>query len=189
MKELFSLAGISHILVVSGLHVGFLVGMIFGLLRLLKLKRIPSTIITFIILLLYNIVCGFSPSVVRASIMAIVLMLSKVFGGEYDGLNSLGLAGFITLLIQPLFVFDYGFLMSYGCVAAIYLLCPTLTKLFRKFLPRKAGDLIAVSISASLGFLPFLAMFASKVNLLSPFINLLIVPIFSIFFPISFASC
>ncbi len=187
-KDIYRDAGIIHILTVSGLHVGFLISLLYFFLNLCKMKRLYTTIITSVILLLYNIICGFAPSIVRASIMAMVIMLSKLSGREYDSLNSLGLAGFIILAINPLYAFDSGFLMSFFCVTSIFMLNPPLSKLFKKIMPKPISTYISLSISAQIGILPFVASFFQNFNFLSFFANLIILPIFGIIYPVLFIS-
>ncbi len=182
-KSYYQGAGVIHVLTVSGLHVGFLIALIYFILRKLKLNRWITTAVTSIILILFNILCGFAPSVLRASLMAIIMMLAKLSGREYDSLNSLGLAGFIILLIKPLYAFDIGFLMSFSCVAAIFMLYQPIFKILKRVMPNKLAQYLAISFSAQIGVLPFLATFAESVNLLSFFANLLIVPLFSIVYP------
>lgn len=184
VKDRFSMSGVIHILTVSGLHVGFLVALLSLFLK--KSNKYIRFSVIFLILLLYNILCGFAPSVMRASIMALVLLISKLSGREYDNLTSLSLAGFLIVLPQPLVALDTGFLMSYFCVAGIFLLYKKLTKVLSKVIPEKVAGYIALSLSAQIGILPFLASMFSSFNFLSVFANLIILPIFSILFPVLF---
>lgn len=184
VNSVYKSAGIVHLLAVSGLHVSFLSALISWILKKLKVNRFVNFTLLCVILLAYCYLCGFTPSVVRAAIMGVCLNLSLVFGREYDGLNSLSFAGILTLMFSPLSAYDVGFLMSYSCVAAIMLLARPLSKIFAKFLPRAVGNTFAVSISAQLGVLPFLASFFSSFNFLSVFANLLIIPFFSVLFPL-----
>lgn len=184
VNDIYKSAGIVHLLAVSGLHVSFLSALIAWILKKLRVNRFVNFSMLCIILIAYCYLCGFTPSVVRAAIMGICLNLSLVFGREYDGLSSLSFAGILTLLFSPLSAYDVGFLMSYSCVATIMLLARPLSKIFTKFLPNAIGNTIAVSFSAQLGVLPFLASFMSSFNFLSVIANLLVIPFFSILFPL-----
>lgn len=186
IKNAYSDSGIVHILVVSGLHVGFLIACLYFILNKYKLNKWISFAIAFIFLLVYCYLCGFSPSVVRASVMAIVVLLARLCGRRYDRLTSLGLAGFIIVLSSPLTALDVGFLMSFFCVATIFFVYPVLADLLAKIFPRKAAELIAMSISAQLGILPFVSLFSESYNLLSVFANIIVLPLFSIMFPLLF---
>ncbi len=182
----FKNVGIIHLLTVSGLHVSFLVTIFYGLLNKCHVNRYVRLFITSIFIIFYAYLCGFSPAVMRASIMAIVYITAKSFYKNYDVLNSLGVAGFIILLIKPLYALDVGYLMSCFTVFAIVMLTPGLTKLFSKFLPKKIAGLVALSISAQIGILPFLGYFGSQVHLLAFIINSIVVPIFGILYPFLF---
>lgn len=184
VNDVYRSAGIVHLITVSGLHITFLSGLIAWVLKKLRVNRFVNFSIITIILLLYSYICGFAPSVVRATIMGICFNLSLVFGREYDGLNSLSVAGILTLLISPLTAYDVGFQMSYACVGTIMLIARPMAELFRKFLPRSVAGTLAVSVAAQIGVLPFLASFFSTFNLLSVFANLLIIPFFGVLFPL-----
>ena len=186
ISDVYRNSGIVHILTVSGLHISFIVACIMLILKLCRSNKYITLIVISAILICYCYLCGFSPSVVRASIMAIVLCLSKICNRPYDSLNSLAIAGFIIVLTRPLSAVDIGFLMSFFCVTSILLLTKPISKLFEYFLPKKIASLIAVSISAQLGILPFVSSFFSTFNFLSVFANLLIIPLFSIIFPLLF---
>lgn len=179
-------SGIIHVLTVSGLHVGFLVSLFYGLLKRCKVNKIVNCCISSVIILLYAYLCNFSPSVVRAGIMAICFMLSKALHKKYDSLNALGLAGFILCIFKPLTALDIGFLMSFFCVFAIIMINPVLTRFFAIFLPDKIASLIALSTSAQLGVLPFIAYMGGSINLLSFMINIIVVPLFSVLYPFLF---
>ena len=186
VDEVYRNSGIVHVLTVSGLHIAFIVGALMLLLKLFKGNKFLSLAIISIVLLFYCYLCGFTPSVVRATIMAIVLLLSRICNRPYDGLNSLAIAGFVIVCFSPLSTIDVGFLMSFFCVMFILLLAKPFTKLLSFVMPRKVASVMAVSISAQIGILPFTASFFSSFNFLSVFANLLVIPIFSIIFPALF---
>lgn len=186
VDEVYRNSGIVHVLTVSGLHIAFIVGALMLLLKLFKGNKFLSLTIISIVLLFYCYLCGFTPSVVRATIMAIVLLLSRICNRPYDGLNSLAIAGFVIVCFSPLSTVDVGFLMSFFCVMFILLLAKPFTKLLSFVMPRKVASVMAVSISAQIGILPFTASFFSSFNFLSVFANFLVIPIFSIIFPALF---
>ena len=186
VDEVYRNSGIVHVLTVSGLHIVFIVGALMLLLKLFKGNKFLSLTIISIVLLFYCYLCGFTPSVVRATIMAIVLLLSRICNRPYDGLNSLAIAGFVIVCFSPLSTVDVGFLMSFFCVMFILLLAKPFTKLLSFVMPRKVASVMAVSISAQIGILPFTASFFSSFNFLSVFANFLVIPIFSIIFPALF---
>lgn len=188
IKDTYKTAGIIHLLTVSGLHVGFLVTLLGFVLKKCRVRGIYNFLLCAVCLGLYAYVCGFAPSIMRAGIMGLVLLATKLSGKCYDNLNTLGLAGLIILLISPLSALDSGFLMSFFCVLGIFVVSPWLTKFFKKFLPKLVAESFSVSIAAQIGILPFMASFYSSLNLLTFFINLIVIPIFSVIYPILFCS-
>ena len=186
VNEAYRNSGIIHIIAVSGFNVGFLIAILYTIFSHARMRRIASFIVTCVIIVMYAYFCGFAPSVVRASIMGIVVMSAQIFGRRYDALNALGLSGFIILILDPLTAFDVGFLMSVGCVCGMVFLSPMFMKLFSKFMPYTIATYISASLSAQITILPFLASFGSTFNLLSFIINLFVIPLFSIMYPYLF---
>ncbi len=188
MKEAFSSAGVVHLLTVSGLHISFLIALLGFALKKCKIRGWINLLICTSFVIFYAFLCGWTPSVLRAGVMGLVLALATASGKRYDGLSSLGLAGCIILLVKPLFALDVGFLMSFFCVFSIFALCTVLKKFFGKFLHKRIAEGLAISLSAQVGIFPFALKISEGTNFLSFFANLIIVPIFSVIYPILFVS-
>ena len=184
----YKTSGIIHLLTVSGLHVGFLVTLLGFILKKCRVRGIYNFLICAICLVLYAYICGFVSSIMRAGIMGLVLLATKLSGKCYDNLNTLGLSGIIILLYSPLSALDLGFLMSFFCVLGIFVATPWLTKVLKKIFPKFVAESFAVSIGAQIGILPFMAYIYSDLNLLTFFINLIVIPIFSVIYPVLFVS-
>ncbi len=179
-------SNIVHLLSVSGLHVSFLISLVYFLLKICRANHIVRFVVTTSFIFFYAYLCGFVPSVMRAGIMAIVFMLSKLLCKRYDSLSSLGLAGFLICIFSPLTALDYGFQMSFFSVAGVIMLARPLTKILHKIIPYKVANLIALSISAQIGIIPITANFGVTINILSIFSNLIAVPVFGVFYPFLF---
>jgi len=184
----FSMAGISHILAVSGLHIGVLVAVLYFVFKkVFKSKSLPVILVLGVFLIFYSYLCEFSASVVRATIMSLVLLISREYGYRYDGLNSLSVAGIIILLLSPLSLFSAGFQLSFLCIFAIISLAPFITSLFKKIkIPEKLASALAISLSTNILILPVCANLFNKLSIISIFANLIIIPFFSICFVILF---
>lgn len=188
IKDNYKISGIIHLMTVSGLHVTFLISLLGFILNKCKIRRWLNFIICFAFLGVYAWLCGWSPSVLRAGIMGLVLLFTKITGKCYDNLSSLGLAGIIILLTSPLSALDNGFLMSFFCVGGIFIVSPWLSKLLRKVFPKFVAESFAISIASQIMIFPFMGVFFSQVNLLSFFVNLIVVPFFSVLYPLLFVS-
>lgn len=185
----FSKSGIAHILAISGLHVGVLVALLTWILKKCKVNRFVNFGIIATFLILYCYLCSFSTSVVRASIMAIILLSANLMGKRYDSLSAIGLAGIILLLIKPLSIFDVGFQMSFACVIGIAVLSPTISKFFIKIkFPKVLANALALSIATQIALIPILCNVFGSFSILSVLLNIFIIPLFSLGYIIQFVT-
>ena len=187
LKEEFSVAGVAHLLAVSGLHIGFLVAIIFWLLKRCNVKGVPRFVIIAVFLLLYSYLCDFTPSVVRASLMCLTCLLLGLIGRQYDFLSSIGLSGLLILIMHPLYVFDAGFLMSFCSVLAIAMLYKVFAKIFAKIrMPKVVAEAVAIDISTTIAIAPILAIYFENLSVLSCITNLICIPVFSFAYSLLF---
>ncbi len=187
--DTFKNAGLSHILAVSGMHIAFLVAILLFFLKLCKVKKKYQFFVVALVLLIYNILCNFSPSVFRASVMSLCLMLGLILGERNDSLSNISLAGIIVLMVQSLFLFDVGFLLSFGAVFGIFLFSKTFDRALQKIkLPKFLSASISVVLSATLGTLPWICKFFNQFSPITILSNLIVVPIFSVMYTILLIS-
>lgn len=189
-SEIFRKSGLSHILAVSGFNVVFLVSAIYFILKIFKTNKKFTFCFTTAVLVVYCILCQFSPSVFRAMVMTVCLMLGMVLGKRSDNLSNLSLAGIIVLTVQPLNLFDVGFLLSFGAVFGIFLLNKPFDKICERFNLYKnlyvkfVLQLVWVSLSAMLGTVPFVFTYFGEMAFLALLSNLLILPLVNLMYVI-----
>ncbi|MDE5592992.1 MAG: competence protein ComEC family protein [Clostridiales bacterium] len=179
--DYFSAAGLGHIMAVSGLHIGFLVLLLnFILCKVRKKIRFP---IIAVGLFLYAVLADFSPSVVRAVIMAYVSGIGVLIGGRRDLLSSLLCAYSFILAVKPFYLFEAGFLLSFGALFGIAVFSGTIRRFTDKHrVPKKIGNAVGGSISVSVGILPMQAYFFQEVQILACLVNIIVLPYISITF-------
>lgn len=117
--------GIAHIFAVSGLHIGALYAfclLLYAKTPLKKLSKIGRFVLLAVVLLFYASVCGFSASVLRASILCLTSYAFTLLLVKTDFLEGLGFAGIIILLLSPSQLFAVGFQLSFGACLGIALL-------------------------------------------------------------------
>lgn len=168
LKDLYSQAGIVHILAISGLHITLL-GM--GLFRILRKIRLPlpaAAAAAVTAMVLYGLMTGMGGSVFRAVFMFGMRLTARLLGRTYDLLTAVTLAGLLLLLSQPLYLYHSGFLFSFGAVLSIGLLLPAL--------PGKAGRACAVPLVN----LPVYLSFYYTFPLYSILLNLAVIPLMSL---------
>lgn len=176
----FETSGIVHIFAVSGYNIWLLFGMLSFLLCFFEdTSRIKTTII-IIALGVYTAMSGCSPSVIRAFIMASVVLLGRIVKRKPDPMTSLSLAAIIILLFNPLMIEDTGFQMSFACGASIILIYP---KLKRLKIPMNGEfkDALILNISINLGILPLIVYYFNKVPAYSLAANIILLPLVSTF--------
>jgi len=176
LKEVFAEAGIMHILAVSGLHVGIIA---FALAALLNMLRLPKKLKLFtlvLILLIYASITGYRPSVLRATIMFIMLIGGKLINRDRNLNISLFFAAFLILLLNPLTLYDAGFLLSFIVTFFIINLSPILQELYSKIIVWIKTPL-AISTAAWIGIFPLSAYYFNKVSIISIVSNIFIIPL------------
>ena len=187
----FQDTGAAHVLAVSGLHAGILIGAVYLLLKALRVGRMPRLIITLGFIVAYALLTGLTPSIVRASIMAAALLLGQYFGRQTDTLSHLSLAFLLSLIINPLDLFSAGFQLSFGAVFGILTIGWQISYWLKRKLPEgwgRAADAVGISVGATAGVLPLLAMTFNRISVFSVFTNILVVPIASIAIVVVFIS-
>ncbi len=184
----FRYTGVAHIFAVSGLHVGFLYGFLKLALKILKVKKKPSIMIILSLIFLYVWFCGFSPSCLRAFYIILFVSLSEILDFKYDKISVLFLSAILILLINPLYLFDLGFLLSYTAYSSIILLTRPISRWFSKFLPDKIAKHLAPYISAYLGVMPISISSFGYYSAFSMLFNMIIVPIISVVYILNFIA-
>jgi len=179
-KESFINSGVIHVLAVSGLHVGFIVLIFMFLFS--RVSIYPRTILIIIGIICFLLITNSPASVFRATIMIVVMFMVYLSNRKYSSLNSLAIAAFILLLINPAEIFNPGFQLSFSAVASILIVYPILSSKIKT--ENKALKFLllfsAVSFSAQIGTLPFTLIYFQKLSIIALFANLLVIPIIGI---------
>ena len=204
---MFRDTGTVHLLAVSGSNVWLVIGVIFGALSLLRVPKLFATLLTLVCILIFANLVHNDPPVVRAGIMAAVILVGVLLYKDVDLINVVSFAGLVILFFSPLFLFDVGFQLSFASVFGILLLYPQLSKLVSKYVNRSRKKLwkwiimpALISVSVELVLFPILAYYFNLIPLVIVVANIFIVPLaglsvvltcftlFSAIFSISLAS-
>lgn len=184
VKESFRSAGISHLLCVSGFHVGVIAMAVSWLLWPFKIfrRRKSHHLLTLAVVWLYAMATGFTPSVVRAAMMLSSYFVVKMLGRSSSPGNALGVAFMLVLAVDPYHLFSAGFQLSFAAVAGILIFGRRLNPFPRRFtIARKGASLLTVPLGASLGTVPVLAAWFQSVPLLTVPINAVASCVFPVF--------
>lgn len=202
LRESYSVAGVSHILALSGLHVAFLWGLLNFLMKPLDRGlggQIAKWIVSSMLLWSFAFIVGLAPSVVRAVVMCMLVGLGHIGDEKGKPLNTLAVAAFFMLLYNPFYLFDVSFQLSFIAVASILLLRAQIFALWpvRHWSLKWFWGTITVSTAAQLGTAPLIMYYFSTFSvyfLLANLIVALLIPLIIylsvLLFPLSFfPSC
>ena len=183
-RENFSQSGLSHIAVISGLHISIIVALLMFFLIFAGLNRNSAFYASGFFLFLYIILIGAPASATRAGLMGFLLLLSLKIGRLNKIANSLLLAAAILLLINPrLLRDDIGFQLSFLAVLGIIYIYPKIKKIFEKIsIVKKTKNIfpvfivntICITLSAQIITAPILLYNFGTVSLIAPVSNLLV---------------
>ena len=169
--------GIYHLYVISGTHVAFLSAFIFGFLRLLRVPVNTIKIIIILSLILFLFLNFFSPSVLRAVFMGVLLLVCSFFKKK-PYLAIISLSALIQLIINPYVIFHAGFQLSYVTTYFILLTRP----LFMHY--SAPVQLVMITIISELSTLVIVLLHFNEISLSGLILNIIFVPLFSfIIFP------
>ena len=182
LRDIYSISGASHVLALSGLHLGI----IYMLLSLVLGARRRSVLREVLIILgiwSYALFTGLSPSVVRASLMITVYSFVGLVGRDRMSLNALSFTAIVMLLSNPLCLYDVGFQMSFLAVMAILIFYKPLNALVpAAFLEQHrwakwAWAMVVVSCSAQLGVAPLTAYYFGRFSTYFLLTNFFVIPL------------
>lgn len=173
----FRAAGVYHVLAISGFNVGLVAGTVFLALRLLRLPPRAAAGIALPAVVAFALVVGAQPSVLRATLMAGLVLAGQLLLRETTGWNSLAAALLALLLRDPDSLAEPGFQLSFAATAGILHLARPLEALLAARLPRALATALAVSTGAQLAVTPLLLAHWGEVSLVGVFANLLVIPL------------
>jgi len=181
LRETYSLTGASHILALSGLHLGIIYLLLFRL-TLGRRRFWLSQVVIILSIWAFAFLTGLSTSVVRSATMISVYALFSVAGRQRSPVNILCFTAIVMLLVNPGSLFDIGFQLSFSAVLAILLLMP----LFESFFPehyfvgrpfqRYIYNMVGLSVAAQIGVAPLIAYHFGRFSTYFLLTNFVVIP-------------
>jgi competence protein ComEC len=181
LRETYAVTGASHVLALSGLHLGI----IYTLLSLLLNRRrwqVVSQVVIIVCIWLFVFLVGMSASVVRSAVMLTVYALLSLGHRDKMSVNTLAFAAIVMLLFNPRSLFDIGFQLSFMAVLAILLFYPLFNGVWSQaFLLdhrvfRWGWTMVAVSCAAQIGVAPLIAYYFGRFSNYFLLTNFIVVP-------------
>ena len=176
--------GISHLFSISGMHISLFASIILYILKRISYNNYYNYGITILFLFIYTLLVGSSPSVIRSLIMYILFSLNKLLNLKTKNIDIMCLVLIIMLIINPYYLYNISFQYSYLISFTLILFSYKLKNIKNKFKKSLYISFISFLISFPICIYNFY-----QVNIISIFLNLLVIPLVNIFiFPLSLIS-
>ena len=172
-------AGIFHLFAISGAHIAIISFFLFTLFRFLRIPDRANFILLICFLLLYASLVEERPSIMRATIMAVAFLIGKLLWRKVNLLNTLAISAFFLLMLNPFSLFDLGFQLTFVATLSILVFFPKITKYLPR-LPFRISEVFALSLSAQIGVLPFVASAFNRITFSALFLNFVAIPLVAI---------
>ncbi|WP_379966108.1 DNA internalization-related competence protein ComEC/Rec2 [Ectobacillus sp. sgz5001026] len=173
IEDLYQQMGLIHLLAISGSHISLLVVMCLFVMLRVGLTRETATVILVIIVPLYMFMTGASASVVRASVMAVFVLVCVLFSRRLRGMDALSLTAITMMMWNPYIVFDIGFQFSFLATAVLLLSSKVIL----------SGQMLKgawnLALAAQLASIPITLYHFGRLSPYSLFLNLIFVPYLS----------
>jgi len=169
-------AGIFHLFAISGAHIAIISFFLFSLFRFLSLPDRVNYILLIFFLLFYASLVEGRPSVMRATIMALAFLIGKLIWRNVNLLNTLAISAFILLMLNPFNLFSLGFQLTFAATLSIILFFPKIIHYLPR-LPMRISEIFALSLTAQLGVLPFVASAFNRITFSALILNFAAIPV------------
>lgn len=171
----FNRAGLTHILAISGYNITLLINIVAMLTR--SLGRRSRFLITVGVLVFFAVITGLSASVIRASLMGGLFVLSSVSGRKADLILVLLLSGALMVLFNPyIFIYDISFQLSFMATFGLIVLMPFFERFTAK-LPVLFGEALMVTLAAQIFTTPITLYNFGRFSVISPLTNIIFLPL------------
>lgn len=196
VKEDFVKTGVMHIIAVSGLNVAYIILSVTLILSLFRVPHVPRVITILIFLFFYCFFTGAPASIIRATVMGSLLLISGIVQRKTNIFNIVGLAVLVILIYDSKQLYDPGFILSFSAVLSMIIIYEKFSKIFLKKINdskikyKKAVynilGLILVTLAAQIGTLPITTYYFEKISFASLAANAVMVPLSNISLAIGF---
>ena len=176
--EMLRAVGLAHIVVASGTHLGIIVG--FSRKWFGKVSRFAGALFSLVFIFIFGQIIGWTASITRAAIVAVLSIIGWYYGRKLEAWRVILFAMAATLLINPLYIIDLGWLLSFASFIGILIIAPILTEFFYgrklKKKPNKVAEIIIASVAAMAMCAPISIYYFGSISAIAVVANLLILP-------------
>lgn len=186
MKD-FSYTGLIHILSISGSHIALLLALVYGLGRLIKLRKRTCLILGIIVACIYCCIVGGDAPVVRATMMSILMCMAYIKGRLYQAKQALCICAIVCVIYDPFSLFDVSFQLSFGATYGLLIWGKVLYERIQ-WLPRWIKTPLVLCVSAQLLILPLQLYYFHYISIASLLAAFIVAPVLDISIVLIFVS-
>ena len=186
MKD-FSYTGLIHILSISGSHIALLLALVYGLGRLIKLRKRTSLTIGILVACMYCGVVGGDAPVVRATMMSILMCIAYVKGRLYQAKQALCICAILCLVYDPFSIFDVSFQLSFGATYGLLIWGKVLYERIQ-WLPKWIKTPLVLCVSAQLLIMPLQLYYFHYISIASLLAACIVAPLLDLSIVLIFIS-
>ena len=181
LREAYSVTGASHVLALSGLHLG-IIYMLLSSLMLGRRRFWLSQVVIVLCIWAFALLTGLSPSMVRSATMISIYAVFSAGGRGRSSVNLLAFAALVILLVDPSSLFDVGFQLSFASVLSILLFVPLMERFWPAghWLMRWLRGMVCVSVAAQLGAAPLIAFYFGRFSTYFLLTNFVVIPVVTV---------
>lgn len=183
----FSYTGLIHILSISGSHIALLLALVYGLGRLIKLRKRTCLILGIIVACIYCGIVGGDAPVIRATMMSLLMCIAYVKGRLYQAKQALCICAILCLVYDPFSIFDVSFQLSFGATYGL-LIWGTILYERIQWLPRWLKMPLVLCVSAQLLILPLQLYYFHYISIASLLAACIVAPLLDISIVLIFVS-
>ena len=183
----FSYTGLIHILSISGSHIALLLALVYGLGRLIKLRKRTCLILGIIVACIYCGIVGGDAPVLRATMMSILMCIAYIKGRLYQAKQALCICAILCLIYDPFSLFDVSFQLSFGATYGLLIWGKVLYERIQ-WLPRWLKMPLVLCVSAQLLILPLQLYYFHYISIASLLAACIVAPLLDISIVLIFVS-
>lgn len=179
IRQSFINSGLLHILAASGMNVAFIFSFFYFFLSLFKINYKINISFCIFMVLIYSLMTGLGPSVIRATLMLVFVLMGKLIDRDAHSVSLLAFVAFLMLIYNPMYINDVGFQLSFIVTLGLLVSTPYLIRSKNRFFNWLVGT-ISIPVIAQLWVIPIQIFYFNNISLYSVFANIMSVPILSV---------
>ena len=180
IKTSFINSGLLHILAASGMNVAFIFAFWFYILQFLRVPYRPRVLSGMLMIILYTLMTGLGPAVIRAALMLLFVCAGKLIDRDAHSVSLLSLVAVLMLLYNPAYINDVGFQLSFLVTFGLITTANIISQKFSEKIPNWLKAIILIPIVAQIWIIPIQMFYFNTISIYSILANIICAPILSL---------